>query len=354
MKDNHQLQHDDLPIWLALKIKFEGLTVSNTPWRSFSIHLRDQDDPHDNAHPERENNAKRQKTSEHGIYVMGESSSGQANENESGPSTSELVEEMSETIDEAKQCKVESKKEFLSLPFPQKPIPVIQSCQRDPKALAQSLVNPDLLYLKKGNLRLEKFMLSLHKFPVVIFLMITEIIVRRANGSTMSITKPDYKNLNKNDIEDMYLLCVNGKVEDYVETGLMWSLSVFIRSTVICERVHDFQLGVQSYQQKVNLTAPTITFHGIKKYKMFSIGSKLVYGIIYKNNKKEKKVMRHQETHKFRDATLKRVLEGLKSYNNDVKHGYVTPILSKEDVKYLRLFEEEIEERLRYRDQIRR
>nr|GEZ19262.1 RNA-directed DNA polymerase, eukaryota [Tanacetum cinerariifolium] len=74
----------------------------------------------------------------------------------------------------------------------------------------------------------------------------------------------DYKNLNKNNIEDMYLLCINGKV------------------------------GVESYQQKVNLTAPTITFCGFEKHKMFSIIFELVYGIIYKNSKKEKRVMRHQ------------------------------------------------------------
>ncbi|GKD82471.1 hypothetical protein Tco_1349310, partial [Tanacetum coccineum] len=115
----------------------------------------------------------------------------------------------------------------------------------------------------------------------------------------------------------MYLLCINGKVDDYAETGLLWSLSVFIRSIVIWERVHDFQLGVESYQHKVNLTAPTITFPGIKKKKMFSIVSEPIYGIIYKNNKKEKRVMRHQEINKFCDATLKRVLEGLKRYNDD-------------------------------------
>nr|GFD00502.1 hypothetical protein [Tanacetum cinerariifolium] len=63
----------------------------------------------------------------------------------------------------------ESRKEILSLPFPQKPSLVIQSCQRDPKAHALSLVNQDLLYLKKGKLRLEKIMLSLHKFHAVIF-----------------------------------------------------------------------------------------------------------------------------------------------------------------------------------------
>ncbi|GKF85607.1 hypothetical protein Tco_0253434, partial [Tanacetum coccineum] len=46
------------------------------------------DDPHDDAPPEGENSAKRQKTFEHGTNVFGESSSGQANKSESGPSIS--------------------------------------------------------------------------------------------------------------------------------------------------------------------------------------------------------------------------------------------------------------------------
>ncbi|GJZ26497.1 hypothetical protein Tco_0570750 [Tanacetum coccineum] len=134
---------------------------------------------------------------------------------------------------------------------------------------------------------------------------------RGANECIVSITEPDYKNLNKNDIEDMYLLIMNGKVPDYAETGLLWSLSVFIRSSVIWERVHDFQLGIESYQQKVNLTAPTISFPG-------------------------------------------KVLEGLKSYNNDVKYGYVQRELTNDEVEYLKLFEEEIEVRLKHRNQMRR
>nr|GEX03838.1 hypothetical protein [Tanacetum cinerariifolium] len=63
----------------------------------------------------------------------------------------------------------ESKKEILVSPYPQRPTPVVQSCQRDPKAPALSLVNQDLLYLKKGSSGLEKIMMSLHKFPAVIF-----------------------------------------------------------------------------------------------------------------------------------------------------------------------------------------
>ncbi|GKD65290.1 hypothetical protein Tco_1307398, partial [Tanacetum coccineum] len=287
-------------------------------------------------------------------------------------------------------------------------------------------INQDLLYLKKGSSGPEKIVLSLHKFPAIIFndddieertsrwvnkcvkkfnpyarygvehwknphakifyirkqkepgkpkeevysnskiiqviktywelghehKFITEIVARRANECIVSITEPDYKNLNKNDIEDMYLLIMNGKVPDYAETGLLWSLSVFIRSSVIWERVHDFQLGIESYQQKVNLTAPTILFLGVEKHKMFSIIYEPVHGIIYKNSKKEKRVMRHSEIHKFCDATLNRVLEGLKSYNNDVKYGYVQRELTNDEVEYLKL--EEIEVRLKYRNQMRR
>ncbi|GJW43925.1 hypothetical protein Tco_0072724 [Tanacetum coccineum] len=319
-----------------------------------SNHIPSQDDHHDDAHPEGENSAKKQKISEHGTYVIGESSSGQANENDdelpAEKVSQELVKEMSETVDDAKLPKV-----------------VDEICQRDPKAPALSLVNQDLLYLNKGNSGSKKYVLSLHKFPVGIFpnddieertsrwvdkcvkkfnpyarysvehgknphakiyyikrqkepgkpieevylnskivqvinttcelghehKFVTEIIVRRANERISSIIEPDYKKLNKNDIEDMYLLCVNGKVDDYAETGLLWSLTTR------------------------------------KKF--------IVMGL-----------------HKFCDATLKRVLEGLNSYNDDVKHGYMKPSLSNDDAEYLRLFKEDFEEQLKHRDQMRR
>ncbi|GKA61995.1 hypothetical protein Tco_0761514, partial [Tanacetum coccineum] len=189
----------------------------------------------------------------------------------------------------------ESRKDILVSPHPRKTTPLVQSCQRDPEAPPLSLINQDLLYLKKGSSGPEKIVLWVNKYvkkfnpyarygvehwknphtkifyirkqkepgkpKEVIYLnskiiqvintywelghehkFITEIVARRANKCIMSITEPDYKNLNKNDIEDMYLLIMNGKVPDYAETGLLWSLSVFIRSSVLWERVHDFQL----------------------------------------------------------------------------------------------------------------
>ncbi|GJR59740.1 hypothetical protein Tco_1501902 [Tanacetum coccineum] len=75
-----------------------------------------------------------------------------------------------------------------------------------------------------------------------------KIVARRANDCIVSITEPDYKNLNKNDIEDMYLLIMNNKVPDYANTGLLWSLSVFIRSSVIWERCNDLPIESKDYQ----------------------------------------------------------------------------------------------------------
>ncbi|GKE54916.1 hypothetical protein Tco_1490072 [Tanacetum coccineum] len=90
------------------------------------------------------------------------------------------MEEISLTIDEAKLKKMademlrqrctsgdEHQKEILVYPHPQKITPLVQSCQRDPEAPALSLINQDLLYLKKGNSGHEKIVL--YKFPAIVF-----------------------------------------------------------------------------------------------------------------------------------------------------------------------------------------
>ncbi|GJW35983.1 hypothetical protein Tco_0058903 [Tanacetum coccineum] len=87
MKADPQLQQQDIAIWLALQMKFERNTVPQTACRTPAVRPRDQDDPHDDAHPEGENSAKRQKTSEYEAYVSRESSSGQVFQEEQAPST---------------------------------------------------------------------------------------------------------------------------------------------------------------------------------------------------------------------------------------------------------------------------
>ncbi|GJY18578.1 hypothetical protein Tco_0390069 [Tanacetum coccineum] len=288
MKAGPLLQQQDISIWLALQMKFEKTQVQHTACRPSAIRPRDQDDPHDDAHLEGENSAKRQKTSE-------------------------WVNKCIKKFNPYARYGVENWKN------PHAKIFYIRRQKEPGRPKEEIYSNSKIVQVIKTYWELGHE----HKF-------ITEIVARRANDCIVSITEPDYKNLNKNDIEDMYLLIVNNKVPDYANTGLLWSLSVFIRSSVIWERVHDFQLGIESYQQKINLTAPTITFPGIEEYDVFSI------------------------IHKFCDATLRRTLEGLKSYYNDVKYGYVQKDLTNDEVDFLKLFGEEIEVRLNYQDQMRR
>ncbi|GJS88649.1 retrovirus-related pol polyprotein from transposon TNT 1-94 [Tanacetum coccineum] len=77
-----------IPSQVDASMKFERNTVLQTACRTPVVRPRDQDDPHDDAPPEGEKNAKRQKTSEYEAYVSGEPSSEQVFQEEQAPSTS--------------------------------------------------------------------------------------------------------------------------------------------------------------------------------------------------------------------------------------------------------------------------
>nr|GEV94904.1 hypothetical protein [Tanacetum cinerariifolium] len=62
--------------------------------------------------------------------------------------------------------------------------------------------------------------------------------------------------------------------------------------------------------------------------------------MIYENSKKEKRVMVIKKILKLCDATLKRLLENVKKFNLDVKHGYADPDLNNEDAEYMEFYEE--------------
>nr|GFC17902.1 hypothetical protein [Tanacetum cinerariifolium] len=69
----------------------------------------------------------------------------------------------------------------------------------------------------------------------------------------------EFKRLRLQYIEVMLLLLVQGKLANLtVEERLAFnvSLRMFTRSIVIQRRVEDLQLGVESYQKKLNLTKP--------------------------------------------------------------------------------------------------
>nr|GEV10728.1 retrovirus-related Pol polyprotein from transposon TNT 1-94 [Tanacetum cinerariifolium] len=188
----HEAMADLLPTIVDKHIKEQvqqqvPKQVPQTTCRTPAVRLRDQDDPHDDAHPEGENSEKWQKTSEYEAYVSGESSSRQDNVQEQGPSTSgnqeqvddydfwtdsyasddneiptkqvsqDIMEDVSLNIDEAKLKKIVD--EMLR-----------QRCTSGDEH--QYHIDQMKNFLKsdiKGDSRPEKIVLSLHKFPAVVF-----------------------------------------------------------------------------------------------------------------------------------------------------------------------------------------
>ncbi|GKA65412.1 hypothetical protein Tco_0765119 [Tanacetum coccineum] len=85
------------------------------------------------------------------------------------------------------------------------------------------------------------------------------ITVRRDDDKLYTFKEGDFKRLRLQDIEDMLILLIQGKltnlnVEDCLAFGV--SLRMFTRSIVIQRRVEDLQLGVESYQKKLNIIKP--------------------------------------------------------------------------------------------------
>nr|GEZ43554.1 hypothetical protein [Tanacetum cinerariifolium] len=85
------------------------------------------------------------------------------------------------------------------------------------------------------------------------------ISIRRDDDKIYKFKEGDFKRLRLQDIEDMLLLPVQGKLSNLtVEERFAFnvSLRIFTRSIVIQRRVEDLPLRVKSYQKRLNLTKP--------------------------------------------------------------------------------------------------
>ncbi|GJS93129.1 hypothetical protein Tco_0800097 [Tanacetum coccineum] len=74
------------------------------------------------------------------------------------------------------------------------------------------------------------------------------------------------------------------------------------------------------------------------------VGADPFVGIVYENNKKERRAMNIDELQNFSDATLKRVVKKISVINVEARHGFKDPPLNEKDKELMVLFEEEIEE----------
>ncbi|GJT89648.1 hypothetical protein Tco_1078493 [Tanacetum coccineum] len=151
------------------------------------------------------------------------------------------------------------------------------------------------------------------------------ITVCKDDDKLYKFKEGDFNKLRIQDIEDMLLLFVQGKLTNLtIKERLAFnvSLRMFTRSVVIQRRVEDLQLGVESYQKKPNLTRPGTYKPDLKRREAYSSYSN-PRGFIYQNKDKKNRLMRIDELHKFSDGTLNDVLTALNDRLKGIRMQYL-------------------------------
>nr|GFB00855.1 hypothetical protein [Tanacetum cinerariifolium] len=129
--------------------------------------------------------------------------------------------------------------------------------------------------------------------------------------------------------------------------------NMWIRNIVIRKWVEDLQLGIESYQTKLNLTQPDWDASNILFKKDNTIVSKPRV-VIYRDINDQKKMMQETEVHKFSDGTLHRILEKLNHVVKDFRLfkynlGITTRMWFEDDKRRSKEFMKVIEHKLKLR-----
>nr|GEZ69749.1 hypothetical protein [Tanacetum cinerariifolium] len=151
------------------------------------------------------------------------------------------------------------------------------------------------------------------------------ISIRRDDGKIYKFKEGDFKRLCLQDIEDMLLLLVQGKLSNLtVEERFAFnvSLRMFTRSIGIHRRVEDLQLGVESYQKRLNLTKPDTYRSNLKRREAYTAHSN-PRGFIYQNKEKKNRLMRIDKLHKFSDEMLNDVRNALDDRLKGIRMQYL-------------------------------
>nr|GEX84709.1 copia protein [Tanacetum cinerariifolium] len=141
------------------------------------------------------------------------------------------------------------------------------------------------------------------------------------------IAEGDFPRLNLRDIKNMILLLVQKKlsnldVNDRYDLGM--ALRMFTRRIVILHRVEDLQLGVESYQKKLNITRPETTRSNISKLTPYT-AYKNPQIIIYQDKYKRNRLMRSDELYNLYDGTLSSIRSVLNDIASNLEMDYITP-----------------------------
>ncbi|GJS68543.1 hypothetical protein Tco_0683108 [Tanacetum coccineum] len=152
-----------------------------------------------------------------------------------------------------------------------------------------------------------------------------EIEVRRADNDLYTFKEDDFPRLRINDIEDMLLLIVQNKLtnlsgDDVFDFAI--ALRMFTKSMVIQKRVKDLQLGVKSYQKKINVTKPDTIRLGLRKMDPYTPYQD-PQGFIYVDTQRRNRLMRSDELYKFSDGTLTRLRTSLNDITKNIRIEYL-------------------------------
>ncbi|GJS67815.1 hypothetical protein Tco_0682380 [Tanacetum coccineum] len=197
---------------------------------------------------------------------------------------------------------------------------------------------------------------SLRTYERYGYAFLKEIVLYRANYNEYKISKADFKNLYPNDFEDLYLLHIQGQLNHLsgtVKVNLYNVVNLWIMNIIIKKRVEDLQLGIESYQTKLNLTKQDWDAFDFLFKEDYTIVSK-PRAVIYRDKNDHKKMMRETKEHKFSDGTLNRILDKLDHMVKDFKLFKYNPgmeirIWSEDDRRRSKEFMEVIERRLKIR-----
>ncbi|GJU42102.1 hypothetical protein Tco_1195059 [Tanacetum coccineum] len=173
---------------------------------------------------------------------------------------------------------------------------------------------------------------------------------------SVKISEKDFKNLHPNDFEDLFLLNIQEKLNHLPKTdktSLHTAVNMWIRNLVIRNRVGDLQLGIESYQTKINLERPNWDAADYYFKEDYTIVPK-PRAVVYRDRNEQRKLMRLNELHKFSDGTLTRVMEKLDQMVKDFhlfeyNKGMETRKWSEDDKRRSKDFITAIEKRLQIR-----
>ncbi|GJX29107.1 hypothetical protein Tco_0237186, partial [Tanacetum coccineum] len=131
--------------------------------------------------------------------------------------------------------------------------------------------------------------------------------------SPVKFMEGDFPQLHLNNIEDILLLFTQNKLNNLngnVTVHLVVGLHMFTRRTVIHATIEDLQLGVESYQKKLNISKPQT--RDVDLSRRASYTTLLEHqGVIYEDKLNRRRLMRTEELYKFNDGTLTSIRDTL-------------------------------------------